>query len=90
MSDVIPDTEAATESGQDAPPSSGRPNRGFILLLVVALLCGVALSKMLSAAGRPSASGSTSLTAVHNDALGDFEAARRTGRPIYLLFHSLS
>jgi len=31
-----------------------------------------------------------SLTSVRNDAVADYEAALKTGKPIYLLFHSLT
>ncbi|NTU70787.1 MAG: thioredoxin family protein [Coriobacteriia bacterium] len=30
------------------------------------------------------------LTTTHNDALADYEAARKSGKPVYLLFHSLT
>jgi hypothetical protein len=35
-------------------------------------------------------SNTTSLTFAHNDATADFSAATKSGKPIYVLFHSLS
>lgn len=64
------------------------------LLVVVAVFAGVLTAKML--ASRPGtevggqAAGGSSLTSVHNDAVGDYEAATKTGKPVYVLFHSLS
>lgn len=41
-------------------------------------------------AASPNPQGGTSLTSVHNDAVADHDAALRAGKPIYVLFHSLS
>ena len=63
-----------------------------IALVVVALLAGVVAAKVLGP--RPQAgtatSAASSMTSVHNDAVADYQAARKAGKPIYVLFHSLS
>jgi thioredoxin-like negative regulator of GroEL len=46
-----------------------------------------------AASGRPAASieaSASSRTTAHNDAVADYAAATKTGKPIYLLFHSLT
>lgn len=74
-----------------------------IVLVVVALFAGVLLAKTQT--GRPaprvvtpsgaeaeaSAQASvTTITSTHNDAVADYEAALKTGKPIFVLFHSLT
>ena len=39
---------------------------------------------------RAAQSTGATITSVHNDAVGDFEAAITSGKPVYVLFHSLS
>ncbi len=40
---------------------------------------------------RPAAApAGATITSVHNDAVADYEAALKTGKPVYVLFHSLS
>ncbi len=70
------------------------------LLIAVAVFAGVLLAtaqadrKMSSAQidTPTTSSGQTagSITSVRNDALADYEAAVKTGKPIYVLFHSLT
>lgn len=80
--------EATIERG-DAP----RIDRRVVILLVVVLaVAGALLVKGLT---RPASvpgtqAASDSITSVHNDAVADYEAALAAGRPIYVLFHSLS
>lgn len=80
--------------------------RVVVMLIVVAVLAGVIAAKVTSQPGTtgstPSAPGSgaagatsakatgSSITSVHNDASADFETAITSGKPVYLLFHSLS
>ena len=79
------DEEPATRAGFSA--------RVAIAMVVVALFAGVLAAKYL-APDRPSAGGAgdaaASVTSVRNDAAADYEAALRTGKPVYVLFHSLS
>ena len=75
----------------------------IILLVVVALFAGVMLAKARSgstaaptaavtgsAAGATVPAGAATITSTHNDAVADYEAALKTGKPIYVLFHSLT
>ena len=84
-----------TEIRGTAPEPDSRPRRSarlVILLAVIAVFAAIVLVKVLGApAAAPSAPGDTaSLTSVHNDAVVDYEAALAAGKPIYVLFHSLS
>lgn len=92
----------AANYGKEAPVTnakaeSGIRRRQFIILLAVALLfAGVLLAKGLGSPA-PSADGEDkqvsatgSLTSVRNDAVADYGAALKTGKPIYVLFHSLT
>lgn len=81
-------TPAESASEEHAPRKA--INKTVVLLIVVALFAGVALAKLVAPKADPSVSGGPSVTTVHNDAVADYEAAKRTGRPIYILFHSLS
>ena len=73
------------------------------ILVVVALFAGVLVAKILSKPETPSTAASSTvaaggtgepvemtITSTHNDAVADYEAALKTGKPIYLLFHSLT
>jgi thioredoxin-like negative regulator of GroEL len=76
------------------------------ILLVVAALSGVVFAKMQSgatttpsapaasaasaASGAPAQATGGTITSAHNDAVADYEAALKTGKPVYVLFHSLS
>jgi thioredoxin-like negative regulator of GroEL len=73
----------------------------LVVLLVVVILTGVVVAKIqggatstsdtaAAGAGSATAAKSATITSAHNDALADYEAALRTGKPVYLLFHSLS
>lgn len=87
---------------QEAPDTVDQPtaHRGAIspkivvLLVVVAVFAGVLTARVL--ASRPtSGTGSPvavapSPTSTRNDAMADYQAAIKTGKPIYVLFHSLS
>ena len=75
----------------------------IIILVVVALFAGVMFAKTQNkssvapvtassgtATGDAGKAGGTTITSVHNDAVADYEAALKAGKPIYVLFHSLS
>ncbi|HZL06873.1 MAG TPA: thioredoxin family protein [Coriobacteriia bacterium] len=81
--------QAASTETEPRPTSSARL---VILLAVIAVFAAIVLIKVLAAPDTaPSAPDTAaSLTSVHNDAVGDYEAALATGKPIYVLFHSLS
>ena len=71
-----------------------------ILLVVAALFAGILFAKARSAASSASVQApagavasppaAATITSVHNDAVADYQAALKTGKPIYVLFHSLS
>lgn len=69
-----------------------RPTRLVIILAILAVFGVVLVAKIFSPPpGSTETSGSgTSLTSVHNDAAADYAAALKTGKPIYVLFHSLT
>jgi hypothetical protein len=75
----------------------------IIILVVVALFAGVLFAKTQNkppvapvaassgaATGDAGQAAGTTITSTHNDAVADYEAALKTGKPIYVLFHSLS
>ena len=86
------------------PPDSKRPSPTVIIaLVVVALFAGVLVAKTLGgSAAAPNAVSSgasgmgsgtpagVTITSVHTDAVVDYEAALKTGKPVYVLFHSLT
>ena len=72
-----------------------------IVLAVVLLFAGILLAKAMtdngaaedSSTGSPTKTASSaagSITSVRNDATADYEAALRGGKPIFVLFHSLT
>ena len=81
-------TEDGLQDDAEAPPPRPRtfPTRVAVVLVVVALFGGVLAAKTLTPG--PDASGS--VTATRNDATADYEAALQTGKPVYVLFHSLT
>lgn len=95
---VQPPTGRSAEVGADARPASKL--RIAIMLLVVAVLAAVLAAKVTgpkvsntgaAAAGGASANGAAvSITSAHNDASAEFKQAMRSGKPVYVLFHSLS
>jgi hypothetical protein len=91
----VPDTNEPSEPDEPNPRGvSALSPKVIIGLVVVALFAGVIAAKVL--APRPEAVAgagnavTTSVTSVHNDAVSDYQAALKAGRPIYVLFHSLS
>ena len=73
------------------------------VLVVVALFAGVLVAKTMDKPETPSTAASSTvaaggtgepagvtITSTHNDAVADYEAALKTGKPVYLLFHSLT
>lgn len=83
----------------NAAGTSGAPARSknAIVLLVVAVFLGFIVMKLVLDSTAPAASpategaaSGTSIASVHNDAVADYEAAVATGKPVYVLFHSLS
>lgn len=64
-----------------------------VVAVVLAVFAGLLIGKGIFASPetrQPTSNGVVSITAQRNDASGDYATALRTGRPIYVLFHSLS
>ena len=79
---------------------SGANRQVVIVLIVLAIFAGVFIAKSIAGnakdAGTPQtptaaiAADAGSITSIHNDAVADYEAALKSGKPVYVLFHSLS
>jgi thioredoxin-like negative regulator of GroEL len=79
------------QQAQAAPP--GRSARVAIVLVIVAVFAGVLVAKSLTPEAEPAGSPGAvpdSVTSVRNDAMADYEAALQTGKPVYVMFHSLT
>jgi len=73
-----------------------------IVIVVVALFAGVIAAKTLGPAAAPGTAQSevaapgaqppagVAITSAQNDAFADYDAALQTGRPVFVLFHSLT
>lgn len=71
-----------------------------IVLVIAALFLGVIVAKAATGGTPAAAPGQTgqapagtsagTITSTRNDAVADYEAALTTGKPIYVLFHSLT
>jgi thioredoxin-like negative regulator of GroEL len=78
----------------EAPARSRDPRRITLIVVVVVFL--VILIVKLSGVLEPRVADSeqvavgASITAIHNDAVADYDAALAAGKPIYVLFHSLT
>lgn len=91
-----------TDVDEIAETGSSRRRRWMIvvLLVVVAVLVGMLVAMAQAGRQEDGAQDTTrlpstgtvpaSLTSVRNDALADYDAALKTGKPIYVLFHSLT
>ncbi len=76
----------------DEPPS-GVQRQLFIVLVVVALIAVTLIAKTLVTSPGTAPSEKTaaaSITSTRNDALADYDASIKAGKPIYILFHSLT
>lgn len=73
----------------------------IIVVVVLALFGGIMVAKLTGGApaAPPAAEtgtiatppvGAETITSTHNDAVADYEAALKTGKPVYVLFHSLT
>jgi thioredoxin-like negative regulator of GroEL len=94
----------AEEQEQESTSARGKGTRNALIIVgVVLALFAIIVVKALSNTGglRSGVAGSAtsaervqgaarSLTSVHNDASSDYAAALQTGKPIYVLFHSLT
>jgi len=91
------------KNAEEASKPKGISPSIVIILLVVAVFAGIGFAKwggVSTAAPDPTANNAATsspaqpaaatITSVHNDAVTDYEAALKTGRPVYVLFHSLT
>lgn len=78
----------------DQKPSRSGQKQLLIVLAVVALIATVLVAKTLGASTetvpRQQATATASLTSTENDAVAEYDAAVAAGKPIYILFHSLT
>ncbi|MCL4078122.1 thioredoxin family protein [Coriobacteriia bacterium Es71-Z0120] len=84
-----------TEGGQEAAPASAAGTR-VVLLAIVVVFAALVVWK-LAGGGTPTSvsataptGGGASLTSTRNDAVADFDRAIASGKPIFVLFHSLT
>lgn len=87
----------SAEQDAVAAPKRAPKSNVVIVLIVVALFIGLAFGKLMTGNGSTASAptsgiepAGTTITSARNDAVADYEAALKTGKPIYLLFHSLS
>lgn len=82
----------AEDSGEGRPRTAPASVRLVLVAVILAVFAGIVLAKVTSSGSPPGASpsASPSITSGPNDATADYEAAVRSGKPIYLLFHSTS
>lgn len=93
-----------TKKNLQSGPQPGKKSSPalVIVLVVIALFAGVFLAKVLTdrsatatgpggtAVTAGAQTGATTITTVHNDAIADYDAALKAGKPVYVLFHSLT
>ena len=97
------DTEQEVSKTEKPKKPVGSSPAVVIVLVVVALFAGVIVAKTVGKPPTPTTAASsaspagdagepagTTITSVRNDAVADYEAALKTGKPVYLLFHSLT
>lgn len=79
---------------QTSEPYAGVQKRLVIVLVVVAIIAVTLIAKTLTAstdtAPSESAMATASLTSTQNDAVADYDTALAAGKPVYILFHSLT
>jgi thiol-disulfide isomerase/thioredoxin len=94
---------SANTEQESTPTKGGRTKSAILIAGVVVALLALIIVKTTAQPGSPSATeagtataaagaqaDADSLTSVRNDAVADYGAALKTGKPIYLLFHSLT
>lgn len=90
MTDASPADSAHAEELQEAAPP-GRSKNTIVLVVTAAVLLLVVGALVFGGGGSPDpAAEGTTITSQHNDAVADYEAAIATGKPVYVLFHSLT
>lgn len=85
--------DTAARDSDAGGQGTGSASARFILIAVIlAVFAGLLLAKVTGNEPAPgnALTSTPSITSARNDASADYEAARRSGKPIYVLFHSLS
>ncbi len=91
---TVTENDGASEPAEPEQPS--RPSTGvnrIVLVIVAVVFIALLVWKAMpddSAAETSDGQTEASLTSVSNDAVADYAAARESGKPIYVLFHSLT
>jgi hypothetical protein len=87
------DQSEVPEVSDSSTRSSAVSPRIVVLFVVIAVFAGLVAAKVMAPtlkSGVGPEATAASLTSVRNDASADYVAAAKTGKPIYVLFHSLS
>ena len=84
--DEAPPAPEEATSGGNTPAS---PSKRVLIAIVVAVFLVLLIWKAVADEATPGA-GEASITSVRNEAVRDYEAAVESGKPIYVLFHSLT
>lgn len=91
-------SESTTPAPHEPPtPVEQPPARRFSTTTIIWSITAVALlllvGRLVFTGGdrpAPAGEGGTTITSQRNDAVADYEAAIATGKPVYVLFHSLT
>jgi thioredoxin-like negative regulator of GroEL len=83
---------------EPAEPSRTLSSKRIIVLLIATVFLGFIVTKLVLGSAppvQPQAADSapppgTTITSVRNDAVADYDAALESGKPVYVLFHSLT
>ncbi len=77
---------------EDEPRAREPMSMGVRIMIVVAVALAIALAFVLREGRAPESqvADAGSMTSANNDAVADYEAALEAGKPIYILFHSLT
>jgi hypothetical protein len=80
------------QAGEEPASRWAVSTRVAVALVVVAIFAGIFAAKSMapSPGGSGTLAAEESATSVRNDASADYVAALATGKPVYVLFHSLS
>lgn len=83
--------EGGTADAAAAPAAPGGGRARVLLLAIAVAFTALAAVKLATGSGGSTPeSAAGSVTSVRNDAVADFEKAKASGKPIYVLFHSLT
>jgi Na+-translocating ferredoxin:NAD+ oxidoreductase RnfD subunit len=91
---MVTEEEVPMQPTDQAPSvHRGVSTRMLVVLVIIAVFAGILAAKYFvpsQRGGENAGAATASVTSVRNDASADYEAAVKTGRPVYVLFHSLT